>query len=191
MKKYLLIAAAVFTLTAFTTVITEVWKNDPAHSGLQFTVTHLGINDITGTFNDFSVTVHTEKPDFSDAVFELSAKTASIDTRVEARDTHLKSADFFDAAKYPTLTFKSTGIEQESWNKFKLTGDLTMHGVTKSVTMDLLYKGKVENPMTKKQTVGFQLTGSLKRSDFKVGEKFGEAMVSNVVRIKADGEFTQ
>ncbi|MDF2380233.1 YceI family protein [Nostoc ellipsosporum NOK] len=191
MKKYLLIATAVFGLTAFTTVFTEVWKNDPPHSRLQFTVTHLGINDITGSFNDFSVTVHTEKPDFSDAVFELNAKTASIDTRVEARDAHLKSADFFDAATYPALTFKSNKIEQEAWNKFKLTGDLTMHGITKSVTMDLLYKGRVENPMNKKPTIGFQLTGSLKRSDFKIGEKFGEAMISDVVRIKADGEFTQ
>lgn len=191
MKKYLFIAAAFLGLTAFTAVFTEVWKSDPPHSQLQFTVTHLGINDVSGTFNDFDVTVQTSKPDFSDAVFELNARTASIDTRVEARDNHLKSADFFDVEKYPALTFKSTKLEQETWNKFKLTGDLTMHGITKSVTMDLYYKGMVENPMSKKKTVGFQLTGSLKRSDFKVGEKFGEAMVSDVVRIKADGEFVQ
>ncbi len=190
MKKLFLILTAFVALTAFTTFSTT-WTNDDAHSQLGFTVTHLGIADVSGTFNDFDVFVKSTQPDFSDASFELTAKAASIDTRVEARNNHLKSADFFDAEKYPTLNFKSTGFKKAGKNKYKLSGDLTIHGVTKPVTMDLLYKGTVENPMSKKQTAGFQLTGTIKRSDFNVGPGFPAAVISDEVRIKADGEFIQ
>src|SRR5688500_8227425 len=105
MKKLTIILSAFVLLTAFTE-INNLWKNDDAHSQLGFTVTHLVIADVSGTFNDFDVNVTSSKPDFSDAVFELTAKIASIDTRVEARNNHLKSADFFDAEKFPTMNFK-------------------------------------------------------------------------------------
>jgi len=190
MKKIFFIALAFITFTAFT-AITGTWTNDDPHSQLGFTVTHLGIADISGTFNDFDVTVKSSKHDFSDASFELTAKTASIDTRVEARNNHLKSGDFFDVEKYPTMTFKSTAIKKTGKNKYKLTGDLTMRDVTKSVTMELVYKGTVENPMSKKQTAGFQLTGIIKRSDFNIGNGFPPPMISDEVQIKADGEFIQ
>ena len=190
MKKLFLIAAAFITFSAFT-VINDTWTNDDPHSQLGFTVTHLGISDVSGTFNDFDVTVKSVKPDFSDAAFELTAKTASIDTRVEARNNHLKSADFFDVTKFETLTFKSTGLTKIDSNKFNLNGNLTLHGITKPVTMELLYKGTVENPMSKKPTSGFQITGTIKRSDFHIGDKFPAAMISDEVRIKADGEFVQ
>jgi polyisoprenoid-binding protein YceI len=190
MKKIALVLAAIVTLTAFTSVL-PIWQNDDPHSQLGFTVSHLGINDVSGNFNDFDVTMQSSKPDFSDAVIELTAKTASIDTRVEARNNHLKSADFFDVEKYPVMNFKSTSIKPAGKNKYKLTGDLTLHGITRAVTMDLLYKGTVENPMSKKQTAGFQVTGTISRSDFNVGPKFPAPMISNEVKIKADGEFTQ
>jgi polyisoprenoid-binding protein YceI len=190
MKKFAIILSAFFLLTAFTAP-NAVWKNDDPHSQLGFTVTHLGISEISGTFNDFDVTVTSSKPDFSDAVFEMTAKVASIDTRVDQRDNHLKSADFFDAANHPTLHFKSTSLKKESNNSYKLTGDLTLHGVTKQVTMDLKYNGTVENAMNKKPTAGFQVTGTIKRSDFAVGGKFPAPMISDEVRIKADGEFVQ
>lgn len=188
MKKLTIILASFLVLTAFTTAV-STWTNDDPHSQLGFTVTHLGIADVSGTFNDIDVTVHAAKPDFNDASFELTAKTASIDTRVEARNNHLKSADFFDAEKYPALSFKSTSIQKIGENKYNLTGDLNIHGVTKQVSMALLYKGTVENPMSKKQTAGFQITGTIKRSDFGIGGKFPAAMISDEVRIKADGEF--
>lgn len=190
MKKLFLAATAFVAFTAFTK-IDSTWTNDDPHSQLGFTVTHLGIADVSGTFNDFDVTVNSAKADFSDASFELTAKTASIDTRVDARNNHLKSADFFDVVKYPALNFKSTGIRKAGKNKYKLSGDLTIHGVTKPVTMNLLYRGLTENPMSKKQTAGFQLTGTIKRSDFTVGTNFPASMISDEVRIKADGEFVQ
>lgn len=190
MKKLTIIFSAFFLLTSFTG-LHNVWTNDDAHSQLGFTVKHLGIADVSGTFNDFDVKVTSSKPDFSDAIIELSAKLASIDTRVEARDNHLKSADFFDVQKYPSMEFKSTSIAKRGKNKYKLTGDLKLHGVSKEVTLDLLYNGTATNAMNKKQTAGFQVTGVIKRSDFNIGNGFPEPMISNEVRIKADGEFVQ
>ena len=190
MKKLAIVLSAFFVLTAFTKALTT-WQNDDPHSQLGFTVTHLGIADVSGTINDIDVNVISSKSDFSDAQFELTAKTASIDTRVEARNNHLKSADFFDAEKYPTMTFKSSTIKNVGKNQYELSGNLTLHGITKPVTMDVVYKGTIENPMSKKQTAGFQITGVIKRSDFAIGEKFPAPMISDEVRIKADGEFVQ
>ena len=136
MKKLFLIAAAFITFSAFT-VINDTWTNDDPHSQLGFTVTHLGISDVSGTFNDFDVTVKSVKPDFSDASFELTAKTASIDTRVEARNNHLKSADFFDVAKYPTAKFEITKVEtlqNDTSGTHKISGNLTLKDSTKNIT---------------------------------------------------------
>lgn len=188
MKKVLSLIAVILALSAFTT-FTDTWKGDPPHSQLGFTITHMGISDVSGTFNNFEVTVTSDKKDFSDAVFELSADVNSIDTRVEARNNHLKSADFFDVENHPKMTFKSTAIRKVSENNYKLTGDLTIRGITKPVTMDLLYRGSIENPQSKATTAGFQLTGIIKRSDFNFGAKFPAPMLSDEVRIKADGEF--
>lgn len=190
MKKLTIVLSAFFFLTAFTTQ-SHVWKNDDPHSQLGFTVKHLGISDISGTFNDFDVTINSSKPNFSDAVVELTANVGSIDTRVEARDNHLKSADFFNAEKYPTLHFKSSSLKPAGKNKYKLTGDLSLNGITKKVTVDMIYTGTVENPMSKKPTAGFQVTGTIKRSDFNLGNGFPPPMISDEVRIKADGEFAQ
>jgi polyisoprenoid-binding protein YceI len=168
---------------------TSSWKSDPMHSQLSFSTTHLGISDVDGLFKKFDATATGSSADFSDAVFELTADVSSIDTEVEMRDKHLRSADFFDVEKFPTMTYKSTGIVKAGDNKYKLTGNLTLHGVTKPVTMDLWYRGTIVNPQSKTPTAGFQLTGTIKRSDFGIGEKFAPPMLSDEVKIKADGEF--
>lgn len=191
MKKIAFVAAALLIQLAVFAQ-SSTWKSDINHSKLTFTVTHLGISDVAGLFNDFDVTVTTGKADFSDAVFELKAKTASINTQIEARDNHLKSADFFDAAANPEITFKSTGIKKgTAKDHYVLTGNLTIHGVTKTVSMNLWYRGTTINPMSKATTAGFQLTGTINRSDFGVGPKFPAPMISNEVAIKADGEFVK
>ena len=190
MKKILLLAAAFIAISAFTS-LSHIWRSDPPNSQLGFTVTYLGILDISGIFNDFKITVKTEKPDFSDAYFELSARVASIDTRLEERDDLLKTADFFDAEQYPTLTFESKSIKSTGKNKYKLTGDLTLHGITKSVTMDLLYRGTTENPGSKKQTAGFLITGSINRSDFGIATKYPSPILSEQIQINIDSEFIQ
>lgn len=188
MKKLLF---AVFLLIQTATFAQITWKNDKMHSKLTFTVTHLMVSDVDGLFKNFDVTITSSQPDFSDAVFELTADAASINTDVEMRDNDLKSANYFDVAKYPTLTFKSTSIKPDGKNRYKLSGNLTLHGVTKPVTMDLLYRGTIQNPMSKKDDAGFKLTGVINRKDFNIGTNYPSAMISDEVNIKADGEFAK
>lgn len=188
MKKITFILSfLLFTVTAFAQT---AWKADTYHSKLGFTVTHLGIADVPGHFDKYDVTVTSSKADFSDAVVELTADVSSINTRIEPRDKHLKSADFFDAEKFPTMNFKSTKIKKAGKNKYKLTGDLTLHGITKPVTLTFLYRGTTANPNAKGAPVaGIQITGTIKRSDFALGSGFPAPMISDEVVIKADGEF--
>lgn len=167
------------------------WTADPMHSKLSFSITHLGISEVDGVFDKFTASASSTKPDFSDAVFELTTDVSSIDTDVEMRDKHLKSPDFFEVEKYAAMTFKSTAIKKVSENKYQLTGNLTLRGITKPVTMDLWYRGTIVNPQSKANTAGFQLTGTIKRSDFGLGAKFAAPMLSDEVKIKADGEFKQ
>jgi len=183
MKKSLLAVALFLQASLFAQ--TTTWKNDKMHSKLTFTATHLLVSDVDGLFKNFDVTITTTKPDFSDAIFELSADVSSINTEIEMRDNDLKSANYFDAATYP----KITSIKPVAQNKYKLTGNLTMHGITKPVTLDLWYRGTTENPMNKKPDAGFKLTGTLKRSDFNIGSNTPSAIVSDEIEIKADGEF--
>src|SRR5260370_4154696 len=109
MKKILLLAAVALMNTA---VFAQTWKVNKAHSHFTFTITHLAVSDVDGVFKDFDATITSSKPDFSDAKFDFTANTASVTTGVDARDNHIKSPDFFDVAKYPTVTFVSTSIAQ-------------------------------------------------------------------------------
>jgi polyisoprenoid-binding protein YceI len=189
MKKLIFYIICAFTSFNFSFAQTG-WKDDPLHSKLTFTVVHKGFSDIFGLFQKFDVTVTASKPDFSDAVFVLSVEVASVNTEVKMRDDDLRSPNYFDVAKYPVMTFKSTSIHNTTGMKdrYKITGDLTLHGVTKSITMDLWYRGTIQDAMSKKNKAGFQLTGILSRTDFNVGPP-DPTDISTDVRIKADGEF--
>ena len=146
---------------------------------------------LTVRFKAYDATIIASKPDFSDAKVEFTANTASVSTDNDQRDGHLKSADFFDIANHPTLTFVSTGIQSAGTNHYKLAGNLTLNGITKPVLFDMLYKGTITNPMSKKADAGFTVTGTVKRSDFNFGSKFGAPMLSDEVTFKASGEFGQ
>lgn len=174
---------------AFTT-FSQTWVTDPAHSRLGFTISHLLISHVTGNFKQFEVKAVTSKPDYSDAKIEVTAQIASINTDVEQRDKHLKSPDFFDAQKYPTLNFKSTSLKNVKGNEYKLTGNLTMHGVTKPVTLDVTFEGKVKDPMSKKDIAVFTVKGLLNRSDFGVGSSAFASIVGNEVTINASVELS-
>ncbi len=187
MKK--LIFSLIVALSASSLFAQTAWKVVPVNSKLTFTATHLAIADITGLFKIFDASVTTNKPDFSDAIFDLSADVTSINTEVEMRDNHLKSPDFFDVATFPKMTFLSTSIKKVSKDKYHLSGNLTLHGVTKNVSMNLWYRGTTFDQITKGDLAGFQLTGSINRSDFGIGPKFPVTMISDKVSIKADGEF--
>ncbi len=187
-KVFLLVAAALLSTASFAQ---SNWNVDKAHSHLTFTITHLAVSDVDGTFKDFDATITATKPDFSDSKFSFTARTASVTTGVDPRDNHLKSPDFFDIAKYPTLTFSSTTITPASGGHYTLAGNLTLGGVTKPITVDLWYRGTITNPMSKAPDAGFQVTGTIKRSDFNFGGKFGSPMLSDEVTFKASGEFAK
>lgn len=176
-------------LIAFTT-FSQTWVSDAAHSRLGFTISHLMISHVTGNFKQFEVKAVTMKADYSDAKVELTAQIASINTDVEQRDTHLKSVEFFDAQQFPTLSFKSTSLKNVKGNDYKLAGNLTMHGITKPIILDVVFEGKVTNPMNKKDIAVFTIKGLLKRSDFNIGSKFPAAMLGEEVTINASVELS-
>jgi polyisoprenoid-binding protein YceI len=179
-------------LLSVTVIAQTTWVQDPMHSKLGFTVTHLGIADVPGFFDDYDVTITSSKADFSDAVVELTAVTKSINTQVTKRDNHLKSPDFFDVEKFPEMTFKSTSIRKLKDGNYELTGNLSIHGTAKEIKVNMLYRGTTANPNANGAPVaGIQITGIIKRSDFSVGPGFPPPMISDEVIIKADGEFGQ
>jgi len=188
MKKVSFIAAL---LISGATTFAQTWSVDKAHSRLGFTVTHLSVAELGGTFNTVDAKFTSAKPDFTDAVIELTADVNSINTDNDQRDGHLKSPDFFDAAKFPNFTFKSTSFKKVADKKYKLSGDLTLHGVTKPVVLDVVLGGTSTNPMSKKTVAGFKITGTIKRSDFGVAASMPAAMLSDEVGLQAGFEFTK
>jgi polyisoprenoid-binding protein YceI len=191
MKKLAIIssaAAIMVAIYAFKTSDTATWKLDKNHGKLSFTVTHMMVSDVEGWFKSFDASITTTKDDFSDAVAEMTADVSSINTDNDMRDKHLKSPDFFDADKYPKITFKSKTITKGAGNSYKATGDLTMHGVTKTIDLDVLCLTAV-NPKTQKSVAGFKITGTIKRSDFGIGITMSTTMVSDEVQIAANAEF--
>ena len=167
-----------------------VWTLDKNHAKLGFTITHLSVSDVDGAFKSFDAKINAPGDDFTDAVVEMTADVSSIDTDNENRDKHLKSADFFDAEKYPKITFKSKTFKKVKENTYKVSGDLTMHGVTKPVELDAVCRmGK--NPQNQKDIAGFKITGVLNRKDFGISSSSPNAMLSDEVILTANAEFSQ
>jgi len=184
------ISLSIILLLFAITTFSQTWVSDPAHSHLGFSISHLMISHVSGNFKHFEIKAVTTKPDYSDAKIEVIAQISSINTDAEQRDTHLKSADFFDAVKYPTLIFKSTSLKNVKGNEYKLTGNLTMHGITKIIVLDVQFEGKVTDPMSKKDIAVFTIKGVLKRSEYGVGNKFPATMVGDEVTINATAELS-
>ncbi len=190
MKKFILLSAVASFLFSFTVLQTAKWTSDPAHARLGFTVTHLMISEVEGAFKKFDATITSSNDDFSDAVVELTAEVNSISTDNDQRDTHLKNPDFFDAANYPAIIFKSASFAKIGERKYRVKGNLTMRGITKPVELDAVYNIGV-HPMTKKAIAGFKVTGAIKRSDFGIGTSFLANMISDEVGINANVEFVR
>jgi len=145
---------------------------DPYHSSVSFKIKHV-IGKVTGHFDKFTGTFSYEagKPQTWSAMSTI--ESASVNTGIEKRDNHLRTPDFFDVTKYPTLTFKSTGVTDVVGDKAKLHGDLTMHGVTKPVVLDLEVAGVVKDPMGAGNRAGATATGHVDRTDFGIGPTSG------------------
>lgn len=183
---FLALAATLFF--SFIPVESATWSVDKTHARLGFSVSHLMVSEVEGSFKNFDATISGSAEDFSDAVVSLTADVSSINTDNEQRDEHLKNPDFFDVAKFPTISFKSTSFKKVGERKYKVTGDLTMHGVTKSVVLEAAYNTGI-HPMTKNTIAGFKVTGVVKRSDFGVGTSFLANMIGDEVNIVANAEF--
>ncbi|MBO0938224.1 polyisoprenoid-binding protein [Fibrella sp. HMF5335] len=190
MKTTLLSIAALLTVSA--TYAQTTWNADKAHSRVGFTVTHLLLSEVDGNFKTFDAKMTANKPDLSDAVIDLTADVSSINTENDRRDGDLKSDKYFDVAKFPTLTFKSTSFQKVEGKKYKVMGNLTMHGITKPITLDAVLTGPVvmENPRGKQEKAGLKINGTIKRSDFAIGT-IPVAVVSDEVELKANGEFVK
>ena len=171
------------------------WKIDTAHSEVKFKVKHLVISTVTGNFNKFSGTVESSKEDLTDAKIAFEAEVNSIDTKNEQRDGHLKSPDFFDATNHPTLTFKSKAFTRKSGNEYSLTGDLTLRGTTKEVTLPVVYNGTVKGFGGSFDVAAFEINGKINRQDF--GLKWnaltetGGIVVSDDVKLEVLAEFVK
>jgi polyisoprenoid-binding protein YceI len=159
------------------------WTLDKNHTKIGFVVTHMAVSEVEGHFNDFEGSIVSKAEDFSGAEVSFTAKTASIDTEVEKRNADLKSPNFFDAEKYPDITFKGTLVKDAG--KYKLKGDFTMRGVTKQVEFDVTYGGSIDTGRGRK--AGFKLTGKINRQDYGLtwANKVptGEMVVSDIVEI--------
>lgn len=169
---------------------TETWQLDPAHSAAQFAVRHMGISTVRGTFNKVSGTVQYDPSDPAKTSIEATIDAASVDSRVEMRDNDLRSARFFDAAKYPAITFKSKRVESAGTGKLKVTGDLTMHGVTKEVVLDVDGPTAPIKDPRGNMHMGASATTTINRSDFGVGA-IPAAVVAEQAAITIDLELVK
>ncbi|ATO20800.1 polyisoprenoid-binding protein [Acinetobacter sp. LoGeW2-3] len=142
---------------------------DPTHTATVFSWSHFGFSTPSANFSDIqgTITVDNEKP--ANSSVNVTIPVSSINTNVKALDEHIQKAEFFDVEKYPNITFKSTKVQALGKNKYKITGDLTVKGVTKPVVLDAVLNKQAVHPMTKLQTVGFNATTSFNRSEFNVG----------------------
>lgn len=157
------------------------YKLDPNHTMVLFSWNHFGYSNPTADIGIASGTVVYDAQDPAKSSVEVSMPLSKLDTHVAALDEHLKQADFFDAAKYPVWTFKSTSVQPLGGNHFKVIGNLTVHGVTKPVTLDAVLNRVGPHPMSKTPSIGFDATTTLKRSDF--GVKMYVPMVSDEIRV--------
>jgi len=160
---------------------------DPAHSEINFKIKHLMITNVTGSFTKFAGTMESDKDDFTDAKIHFEADTDSVNTNNEQRDAHLRSAEFFDAAQFPKIIFDSTAVEKTGEDEYKLTGNLTLHGVTQPVTLKAELMGVNKDPWGQTK-VGFEITGKLDRTEFgltwNAALETGGVLVSNDVKLQ-------
>ena len=167
------------------------WAIDSAHSHVEFSVRHLMIATVKGRFSEVRGTVTTDETDPAGGAVDVTIGAASIDTREPKRDEHLRSADFFDVATFPTLTFRSTRIEAVNGSDFTLIGDLTIRGVTREVALAVESHGQATDPWGNKKA-GFTATGKIKRGDFgltwNAALETGGVVVGDEVKITIDAE---
>lgn len=181
------------TVSNIATPLTTTWKIDPAHSSAEFKVRHMMISYVKGEFSGLSGELKLDETDYTNSTVEASIPTASVRTGDDKRDTHLKNADFFDVEKFPTLTFKSTNIVFTGDRNYKVTGNLTIRGITKSVSLDIEDLSKPADDPWGNQRIGLSGSAKVNRKDFgltwNTALDSGGMLVGDEVTITLDIQF--
>lgn len=181
-----LAAALLFTgVQAFAQ--SSTWTIDPSHSQANFQIRHLGISNVRGSISGAKGTVVWDEANIGKSSVEATLDATTVNTATNARDKHLKSPDFFNVEKFPTITFKSTSVTREK-GKLQVVGDLTLAGVTKSVTLDVDGPTPPQKGTGDKVVTGFSATGIINRADFNFGSKYPAAMLGNDIKFTIDVE---
>ena len=160
------------------------WIIDPDHSGAAFSVRHMMIANVRGQFCKVEGTVYFDPLNITDASIELSIDASSIFTGIQKRDDHLKSADFFDVDKYPTISFASTRIHSVNGDKAQVTGDLTIHGITRQITVSAEFSGPVADPLGDGSSMGFAVSAIINREDY--GIMWNQPMANNGIMVSRE-----
>lgn len=172
---------------------TSTWNIDPMHSEVHFKVKHMMVSTVTGSFNEFEGVVTSVDDNFNKASIRFSANIDSIDTNIADRDAHLKSDDFFNAEKFPKMTFSSTSFENKG-DQFELIGDLTIRDITKSVKLNVEYNGTAVDPYGQTKA-GFEISGKISRKEFDLKwnaiTEAGGIVVSDEVRLDINVQLTK
>ena len=181
MLRYWMTAVVMMLATVPGLAQVSTWEIDSAHSGAHFSVRHLMIATVRGEFRKVAGTINMDEKDISKSSVEAVIDATTIDTREERRDNHLKSADFFDVAKFPTITFKSRSVTRQGEGKFKVAGDLTLHGVTKPVILDV--EGLTNQVKDQRGNIktGAAVTTKINRSDF--GLTWNQVLEAGVIAV--------
>ena len=165
------------------------WAIDHSHSGVNFTVRHMMFAKVKGQFNAFDAVIEADPQDLTTASISFSIDTASVDTNNGDRDAHLRSADFFEVENHPKITFTATKIEKVGENEYKVTGDTTLRGVTRSETFDVEFGGSGKDPWGNEK-VGFSVEGTINRSDYglvwNAALETGGVLVGDEIKISVD-----
>lgn len=169
---------------------TSTWKIDPVHSGIEFQIRHFGVSNVRGSFSKPTGTVRLDEKDITKSSVEASIDANTVSTRETKRDEHLKSPDFFDIQKNPTLTFRSTSLSSDG-GKLQMVGDLTLGGVTKSVTLFVDGPSAPQKGSGGAIVSGLSATGSLRRTDFNFGSKYGPPLLGDDIKFTIDLEMTK
>jgi polyisoprenoid-binding protein YceI len=193
MKNLLKSAIAVAVLAAPSLALGSTWEIDTAHASANFSIRHLMVSNVKGTFGKVTGTINLDDKDITKSTVEATIDVNTLSTANEQRDAHLKSPDFFDVAKFPTMTFKSKKVEKAGEGKLKVTGDLTIHGVTKPVTLDVVGPAKeAKNPFSGAMHSGVSATTKFNRKDFGLtwnkAVESGGVMVGEEVDVSLDLE---
>jgi polyisoprenoid-binding protein YceI len=180
------------TRTASTTATT--WSIDPAHSNVEFAVKHLMISTVKGRFGINSGMLHLNEADPSQTKVEIEIDAASVDTRQEQRDTHLRSADFFDTAQHPTIVFRSTRVDGDTSGEFTITGDLTIKSITRPMTLKATFEGEGRDPWGGER-LGFSGEGKINRKEFDLtwnqALEAGGWVVGDDIKLRIVAEFVK